>query len=88
MQIMQQMADTMVDMHAQMRQERKEMRQEREHIRQEMRQEREEVRRREWRNSNNIKHHYLHLHHEFHPGTSIGNSCVTSRQPSLVRQIH
>jgi hypothetical protein len=42
--IMQQMADTMVDMHAQMRQERQEMRQEREDIRQEMRQEREEIR--------------------------------------------
>jgi hypothetical protein len=33
MRIMQQMADTMVDMHAQMRQERQEMRQEREEIR-------------------------------------------------------
>jgi hypothetical protein len=42
--IMQQMADTMADMHAQMRQERQEMRQEREDIRQEMRQEREEIR--------------------------------------------
>jgi hypothetical protein len=44
MQIMQQMADTMVDMHAQMRQKRQEMRQEREDIRWEMRQEREEIR--------------------------------------------
>lgn len=35
--IMQQMADTMADMHAQMRQERQEMRQEREEIRQERR---------------------------------------------------
>jgi DNA polymerase III alpha subunit (gram-positive type) len=43
MRIMQQMADTMADMHAQMRQERQEMRQEREDIRQEMRQEREEI---------------------------------------------
>jgi hypothetical protein len=33
--IMQQMADTMVDMHAQMRQEHQEMRQEREEMRQE-----------------------------------------------------
>jgi hypothetical protein len=41
---MQQMADTMVDMHVQMRHERLEMRQEREDIRQEMRQEREEIR--------------------------------------------
>jgi hypothetical protein len=44
MRIMQQMVDTMADMHAQMRQERQEMRQEREDIRQEMRQEREEIR--------------------------------------------
>jgi hypothetical protein len=44
MRIMQQMADTMVDMHAQMWQEREEMRQEREDIHQEMRQEREEIR--------------------------------------------
>jgi hypothetical protein len=44
MRIMQQMADTMVDMHAQMRQERQKMRQDREDIRQEMRQEREEIR--------------------------------------------
>jgi hypothetical protein len=44
MQIMQQMADTMADMHAQMRQERQEMRQEREDIRREMRQEWEEIR--------------------------------------------
>jgi hypothetical protein len=44
MQIMQQMADTMADMHAQMRQECQEMRQEREDIRREMRQEREEIR--------------------------------------------
>jgi hypothetical protein len=43
MRIMQQMADTMADMHAQMRQERQEMHQEREDIRQEMRQEREEI---------------------------------------------
>jgi hypothetical protein len=41
---MQQMADTMADMHVQMRQECQEMRQEREDIRQEMRQEREEIR--------------------------------------------
>jgi hypothetical protein len=41
---MQQMADTMADMHAQMRQEHQEMRQEREDIRREMRQEREEIR--------------------------------------------
>jgi hypothetical protein len=40
MQMMQQMADTMVDMHAQMRQERQEMRQERLEMHQEMRQER------------------------------------------------
>jgi hypothetical protein len=44
MRIMQQMAHTMVDMHAQMRQEHQEMRQDREDIRQEMRQEREEIR--------------------------------------------
>jgi hypothetical protein len=44
MRIMQQMADTMADMHAQMWQERQELRQEREDIRQEMRQEREEIR--------------------------------------------
>jgi hypothetical protein len=44
MRIMQQMADTMAVMHAQMRQERQEMHQEREDIRQEMRQEREEIR--------------------------------------------
>jgi hypothetical protein len=37
MRIVQQMADTMVDMHAQMRQERQEMRQEREEMRQERR---------------------------------------------------
>jgi hypothetical protein len=43
MRIMQQMADTMADMHAQMRHECQEMRQEREEIRQEMRQEREEI---------------------------------------------
>jgi hypothetical protein len=43
MRIMQQMADTIVDMHAQMWQEREEMRQEREDIHQEMRQEREEI---------------------------------------------
>jgi hypothetical protein len=41
---MQQMTDTMADMHAQMRQERQEMRQEREDIRQEICQEREEIR--------------------------------------------
>jgi hypothetical protein len=35
MRIMQQMADTMTDMHVQMRQERQEMRQEREEMRQE-----------------------------------------------------
>jgi hypothetical protein len=44
MRMMQQMSDTMVDMHAQMQQERQEMRQEREEIRQELRQEREEIR--------------------------------------------
>jgi hypothetical protein len=44
MRIMQHMVDTMMDMHAQMRQERQEMRQEREDIRQKMRQEREEIR--------------------------------------------
>jgi hypothetical protein len=44
MRIMQQMADTMADMHMQMRLERQEMRQEREDIRQVMRQEREEIR--------------------------------------------
>jgi hypothetical protein len=44
MRIMQQMADTMADMHAQMRQECQEMRQEREDIRQGMHQEREEIR--------------------------------------------
>jgi hypothetical protein len=37
MRIMQQMADTMADIHAQMRQERQEMRQEREEMRQERR---------------------------------------------------
>jgi hypothetical protein len=37
MQMMQQMADTMADMHAQMRQERQELRQEREEMRQERR---------------------------------------------------
>jgi hypothetical protein len=37
MQMMQQMVDTMADMHAQMRQERQEMRQEREEMRQERR---------------------------------------------------
>jgi hypothetical protein len=41
---MQQMADTMADMHAQMRQECQEMRQEREDIHQEMCHEREEIR--------------------------------------------
>jgi hypothetical protein len=41
--IMQQMTDTLADMHAQMQQERQEMHQEREDIRQEMRQEREEI---------------------------------------------
>jgi hypothetical protein len=40
---MQQMEDTMADMHAQMRQEHQEMRQEREDIHLEMRQEREEI---------------------------------------------
>jgi hypothetical protein len=44
MRMMQQMADTMADMHAQMRQERQEMCQEREEIRRELRQEREEIR--------------------------------------------
>jgi hypothetical protein len=44
MRIMQQMADTMADMHAQMRQEHQEMRQEQEDVRQEMCQEREEIR--------------------------------------------
>jgi hypothetical protein len=44
MRIMQQMPDTMVDMHAQMRQECQEMLQEQEDIRQEMDQEREEIR--------------------------------------------
>jgi hypothetical protein len=44
MRIMQKMADTMADMHAQMQQERQEMRHEREDICQEMRQEREEIR--------------------------------------------
>jgi hypothetical protein len=43
MRIMQQMTDTMVDMHAQMWQERQEMRQEREDIRQEMCHEREDI---------------------------------------------
>jgi hypothetical protein len=42
--MMQQMADTMADMHAQMQQERQKMRQEREEIRRELRQEREEIR--------------------------------------------
>jgi hypothetical protein len=41
---MQQMSDTMANMHAQMRQEHQEMRQEREDIHQEMCQEREEIR--------------------------------------------
>jgi hypothetical protein len=40
MQMMQQMADTMADRHAQMRQECQEMRQERQDMREEMRQER------------------------------------------------
>jgi hypothetical protein len=44
MRIMQQMADTMANMHAQMRQERQEMRQKREDIHQEMRHEQEEIR--------------------------------------------
>jgi hypothetical protein len=42
--MMQQMADTMADMHAQMQQERQEMRQERDEMHQELRQEREEIR--------------------------------------------
>jgi TolA-binding protein len=42
--MMQQMADTMVDMHAQMQQECQEMRQKQEEIRQEMHQVREEIR--------------------------------------------
>jgi hypothetical protein len=29
---------------------------------------------REGRNSNSNKHHCLHLHHQFHPGTSTENS--------------
>jgi hypothetical protein len=44
MRIMQQMADTMADMHAQMRQERQEMRQEREDIHQEREEKRQERR--------------------------------------------
>jgi hypothetical protein len=44
MRMMQQMADTMADMHAQMRQERQEMHQEREEICQELRQEQEDIR--------------------------------------------
>jgi hypothetical protein len=40
MQMLQQMANTMMDMQAQMRQERQEMRQERQEMREEMRQER------------------------------------------------
>jgi hypothetical protein len=40
MQMLQQMANTMTDMHAHMRQERQEMRQERQETREEMRQER------------------------------------------------
>jgi hypothetical protein len=44
MRVMQQMVDTMANMHAQMQQERQEMRQEREEIHQELRQEREEIR--------------------------------------------
>jgi hypothetical protein len=43
MRMMQQMADTMVDMCAQLQQERQEMRQEREEIHRELRQEREEI---------------------------------------------
>jgi hypothetical protein len=43
MRMMQQMADTMVNMRAQMQQERQEMHQEREEIRRELRQEREEI---------------------------------------------
>jgi hypothetical protein len=43
MQLMQQMADTMADMHAQMRQERQEMRQEREEMRQERRVQRQQA---------------------------------------------
>jgi hypothetical protein len=43
MRMMQQMADTMADMRAQMQQERQEMRQEREEIRQELHQERQEI---------------------------------------------
>jgi hypothetical protein len=74
MRMMQQMADTMTDMRAQMQQERQEMRQEREDARREMRQEREEIHQGEGRNSNNNKRHCLHLLHQFHPGTSTGNS--------------
>jgi hypothetical protein len=67
MQIMQQMADTMADMHAHMRQERQEMRQEREDIRREMHQERNS-------NSNRRQCLLLHHHHQFHPRISTGNS--------------
>jgi hypothetical protein len=60
--IMQQMADTMTDMHAQMRQERQDMRQERGR----------RCARSEGRNSS--KYHCHHRHHHFHPGTSTGSS--------------
>jgi hypothetical protein len=74
--IMQQMADTMVDMHALMRQERQEMRQEREriYIRTCANSERRYARR-EGRSSNNNsnKHHCHHHHLHFHPGISTGN---------------
>jgi hypothetical protein len=82
MRIMQQMADTMADMHTQMcRNARKCAKSEKIHVRRCARSERRYARR-EGRNSskncnnnNNIcKYHYLHLHHQFHPETSTGSS--------------
>ena len=85
MRIMQQMADTMVDMHAQMWQERQEMCQEREEMCQERERERRCARR---GGGNSSKHHCHHHHHQFHPRTSTRNLWATSRLPSPAHQIH
>jgi hypothetical protein len=74
MRMMQQMTDTMADMHAQMRKEHQETCQERERIytRKCARRERRYARR-EGRSCNSSKHHCILHHHQFHPGTSTGN---------------
>jgi hypothetical protein len=82
MRIMQQMADTMVDMHAQMcRNARKCAKSEKIYVRRCARSERRYARREGCNSSNNCnnnnnirKYHCLHLHHQFHPKTSTGSS--------------